>query len=327
MSADLLDLPAAQAATGKTQFAKQLRKECAAVRLGRAKWNISKRLDRAQVQKAAAPFGAEAERLAATKKLINSRNEKYASPCATLREAVEAWKDMTVPFPEKGVRLIRKDRIEDFVAVMSALKARLATEAADLEAACEQLQVEAQVKLGDLFNEADYPADVASLFKLDWDFPSVDPPAYLQAISPALYEQQKARIEARFEEAVALAEEAFVEQFHKLVAHLAERLEFGDEVDEKTGQKKPKVFRDSAIEGLQKFFEQFKAMSLGSNPDLEALVEQAQEIVANKSAKDLRANVVDRQTVQQSFTELAGKLDALMVNRPARSMLFDTDEE
>ena len=44
----------------------------------------------------------------------------------------------------------------------------------------------------------------------------------------------------RFEEAVRLAEQAFVGEFARLVAHLGERL-----VNDETGQRR--VFRDSAV--------------------------------------------------------------------------------
>ena len=91
-----------------------------------------------------------------------------------------------------------------------------------------------------------------------WDFPSVEPPDYLRQLSPALYEQERARVAARFDEAVRLAEEAFTAELAKLVSHLTERL---------TGQDdgKPKVFRDSAVENLNEFFSRFRTLSVHSD--------------------------------------------------------------
>jgi hypothetical protein len=43
-------------------------------------------------------------------------------------------------------------------------------------------------------------------------------------LSPALYEQERQREAARFEEAVQLAEQAFLSELAKLVSHLTERL-------------------------------------------------------------------------------------------------------
>ncbi len=62
----------------------------------------------------------------------------------------------------------------------------------------------------------------------------------------------------RFEEAVRLAEDAFLSEFAKLVSHLTERLS-GDE----SGQ--PKAFRDSAVHNLVEFFDRFRHLSVRSN--------------------------------------------------------------
>ena len=70
-------------------------------------------------------------------------------------------------------------------------------------------------------------------------------------LSPALYEQERARVATRFEEAVRLAEQAFVGEFAKLVSHLTERLADGQD-----GERK--VFRDSAMGNLVEFFERFQ---------------------------------------------------------------------
>ena len=42
-------------------------------------------------------------------------------------------------------------------------------------------------------------------------------------LSPDIYQQEQQRVAQRFEEAVRLAEEAFLAEFSKLVSHLTER--------------------------------------------------------------------------------------------------------
>jgi len=90
--------------------------------------------------------------------------------------------------------------------------------------------------LGSLYNPADYPESLNGMFRVEWDFPNVDAPSYLQQLNPAVYAQECRRVAARFDEAVQLAEEAFLAELTGLVTHLTERL---------TGQNdgKPKVFR------------------------------------------------------------------------------------
>ena len=42
------------------------------------------------------------------------------------------------------------------------------------------------------------------MFSIDWDFPSVEPPDYLQQLNPQLYEQECDWVQQRFDEAVRL---------------------------------------------------------------------------------------------------------------------------
>ena len=120
------------------------------------------------------------------------------------------------------------------------------------------MKVAAAERLGRLFNPGDYPETLVGLFDVSWDFPSVEPPDYLRELNPALYEAERARVAARFDEAVQLAEQAFLEEFAKLVGHLSERIGGVGE------DGKPKVFRDSAIGNLGDFFERFRNLNVRS---------------------------------------------------------------
>jgi hypothetical protein len=135
----------------------------------------------------------------------------------------------------------------------------------------------------------------------------------LEHLNPALYEEECQRVTARFDEAVQLAEQAFVSELIGLVEHLTERL---------TGQSenKPKVFRDSTIENLIEFFRRFRQLNVRSNNELDALVSQAEQIVQGVEPQSLRNNQVLRQTVAGELAEVQSALDALMVDRPRRNI-------
>ena len=99
-----------------------------------------------------------------------------------------------------------------------------------------ELKSAARQRLGRLFNSADYPGIAARPICRRMGFPNVAPPTICE-LNPQLYEEECRRVQSRFDEAVRLAEEAFVAELAKLVSHLTERL---------SGQEdgKPKVFRD-----------------------------------------------------------------------------------
>ena len=314
--------PGQQPAAGEVtaqQIAVQLRADMSAVRLHRGKWGISKKLDRSQTDKAAHAFDADGKLLSASKKLINTKAEKYRAPMGTLSEAVAYWRSVTIPYPEDGVRLIRNERIEKFNETMEAFKTTLRREAQELQDASDELREDARQRLGELYNAADYPDDIKGLFRLSWDFPSVEPPPHLMEVAPQVYAQEMARIQARFEEAVHLTEEAFADQFGKLLEKVTRQLSFGDDG-------KPMRFHDSSIEGLNSFFESFKHLNVGGSAQLEQLIQEAQGLLGTVTAKDVRKDVTKRGALEQELKQVASKLDAMMATRPIRQMHL-LDEE
>jgi hypothetical protein len=276
-----------------------------------------------QKEKAAAPFSADGDQISASKRLLNTKHERWRAVSGIRAEARAWWVNNTLPFPEKGIRLIRRDRLDEFAGKMAALAAELEGQVRALDAHYDELRTEAKEKLGTLFNPLDYPGTLEGCFKIEWDLPSVEPPDYLAQLNPALFEQEKARMIARFEEAGRLAEQGFAEELAKLTSHIAERLTDGPE-----GRK---VFRDSAIENLNDFFDRFKALSVTSDGALDKLVEDAKKLVAGVDAKDVRKDESLRTELAKSMAAIAEKIDTQIVVAPKRRIagiqgLFDGQE-
>ncbi len=196
---------------------------------------------------------------------------------------------------------------------MTTLKAELAETVEQLNEQYGELKLAARRRLGRLYNPADYPGTLSNLFSIDWEFPSVEPPDYLRQLSPQLYEQEAARVAARFDEAVKLAEEAFTDELSRIISHLTERLSGQDDG-------KPKVFRDSAIDNLAEFFERFKHLNVRSNQQLDELVGQAQRIVRGIEPQALRENTSLRQQISTQLSGVQAVLDGLLVDRPRRNI-------
>ena len=196
---------------------------------------------------------------------------------------------------------------------MSDYRVELDDAVAGLDRHYGELKQAASERLGSLFNPADYPETLVGLFGLGWDFPNVEPPDYLVQLSPGLYEQERARVAGRFEEAVRLAESAFLEEFASLVAHLCERV--GDDGGE------AKVFRDSAVGNLAEFFARFKALNVSSNAQLDELVERARRAVRGVGAQELRDSGSLRRQVASELSRVQSALDGMLVDRPRRRIL------
>ena len=306
----LLDPPAVPSATSA---ARRLRATMAAVRVAFTWFGVRKSLSPQQKAVAAESFGAEGEYLSAGKKLLNTSHPAFKAVTAIRGRAISYWKGISLPYPEPGIRLVRQDDLAAFTVQMVTTKDELEDAVAQLDLRFAELKAAARGRLGRLFNPADYPECLRGLFQIDWDYPSVEPPDYLRQFSPALFAEEQARVAARFDEAVRLAEEAFTSELGKLVSHLTERL---------TGQEdgKPKVFRDSAVENLAEFFSRFKQLNIGSNQQLDELVEGAQRILRGVEPQELRDNTALRQHVASRLSAVQTLTDAMMVDRPRRNI-------
>jgi hypothetical protein len=313
-----MSAPTAGESQPDPEFGKKLRNESAAVRLNFSKFGTTRTLSKEQRAKAADPFGAEGDSLRAGKKLLDTKTDEYKAVTEIFGVAAATWKACSYPFPEKGIRLIRRDKIDEFEARMEKTAKDLAAAAKALQGQYEALRADAKSRLGELFNEADYPPSIENQFKIDWDYPSIGAPEYLKQVSPALYAQQAKRIEHQFDDAVAAFEGAMAAELHGMVEHLTERLDGFDDKGKK------KTFRDSAVSNIVEFFDRFKSLSIGSSAELDKLVEQCKGLVVGVDPKDLRTNDSHRADFKTKMDEMKKALDDLLIVRPTRK--FFTDE-
>lgn len=281
-------------------------------------------LDDAKLNTAAAAFGADTDFLGASKKLLNTKDPAFTAVTGIKSRIGRLWHDCTLPYTEPGVRLMRENRLNSFVEQITKYRDELHDAVAALESNYSRLRQEARYKLGELFNESDYPMSLIGLFDVTWEFPNVTPPDYLRGLNPALYEAERARMVGRFNEAVTLAEQAFIEKFQELVSKLAERL---TGVNVKNGQ--PKAFADSTVDNLRVFFDRFNSMSVRSNSQLDELVRQAQDLVGGISASDLKpcggtttaAQDVLRSHIANNMNAIDEALSGMIVDKPRRRIV------
>lgn len=299
--------------------AQRLRLVSAAVRVAFTWLGVRKTLTPEQKTQAAESFGAEGDFLSARKKLLDTKHPAYKDVTAVRGRVGAFWKTLTLPYPEPGVRLIRQEQIEPFNQQMIEFRTELLDAVARLDEHYAELKTAAQRRLGNLYDPLDYPPSLRGLFDLAWEFPNVQPPDYLAQLNPAIYEQERNRIAARFEEAVRLAEQAFVNEFASLVSHLCERLS-----QEASGEKK--VFRDTAVTNLIEFFDRFRQLNVHSNDQLDRLVNEAQNLVRGVEPQALRANETLRQHVATQLSGVQSVLDGMLVDRPRRNLIRNRPE-
>src|SRR5260370_21539768 len=168
--------------------AQRLRRVAAAVRVHFTWWGTHRTLTSEQKEEVGAAYSADARLLTAGKKLIDNKHEAVRKLTSLRSRVGSYWRGLTLPYTEPGVRLIRHSDIEAFVHTMEGHRVELVQAEADLNAVYDQGKRDAYRRLGRLYNPSDYPVEIRGLFAVDWDFPSVEPPAYLLRIAPEVYE-------------------------------------------------------------------------------------------------------------------------------------------
>ncbi len=274
-----------------------LQTDCAAVRLSFTWMGLRRTLSAAQKDEAAAPFRADGKSLSVSKKLLDTKHPLWKAISAIRNQARSYWKGSTLPFPEDGIRLIRRGFVHEFEKTMDDMRRELRKAIDALESEYHTLRSQAREQLGTLFNADDYPDTLRGQFSIEWDFPSVEVPSYLAELSPAIYEREQARVKAQFDQSVSLAETAFAEEFSKLISHLADRLTPGEAGEQKR-------LNGSALGNLTEFFDRFSKLSLRSSPELDNLVEQAKGLVSGVETKELRTDEGLRTSIRQQMAAI-----------------------
>ena len=308
----LLDLP--RTARQDVAPGDRLRTTMAAARLSFTWLGVRKTLTSAQKNQAADTFGAEGKFLSAGKKLLDTSHPAFKAVTAIRGRCVAYWKAVSLPYPEPGIRLIPQQSITEFDQQVVKLRSELDKAVTELDQHYDELRQAARRRLGDLFDASDYPVSLIGLFAIEHDYPSVEPPDYLRQLSPELYQQECRRVQSRFDEAVQLAEQAFLDELVRLVEHITERLSGADDG-------KPRVFRDSAVTNLTEFFERFRTLNVRSSEQLDELVSRAQQVIGGVEPQQLRDSATLRQRVVTQLAGVQSSLDGLLVDRPRRNIL------
>jgi len=259
-------------------------------------------------------FHARTDDVGASKRLFDLKNDGYRNVVKTISRARAYWESMTITHPMESVRIIRRDRVDEFADRIEEYRSELKNKVDYLQHNYwESMVDEAKRNLGSLYNPEDYPADITSQFKIEWQLLNIEPPDYLRQLNPNVYDEQVKLMQSQIETAITKVEGEFLNEFASMVGFLAERLEDGED-----GKKK--VFRNSAIENLKMFFNRFDDLKVRSNPQFDALIEQAKNVVSGVRAEDVRKSDALRASIRDSMQRIGDKASEQIVAKPSRKI-------
>jgi hypothetical protein len=125
---------------------------------------VRKALSAEQKAQAAEGFGAEGAYLSAAKKLLDTRDPSFRAVTGVRSRTLGFWRGVSLPFPEPGVRLVRRDAVAAFDAQLDEFREELAVAVDALDERLEDLKSAARARLGQLYSPTDYPASLRGLF-------------------------------------------------------------------------------------------------------------------------------------------------------------------
>ena len=151
--------------------AQRLRRMAAAVRVHFTWWGVHRTLTTQQKEEVGAAYAADARFLTAGKKILDIRHEAFRRLTSLRTRIVSYWRGLTLPYVEPGVRLIRQADIEVFVHTLEGFREELTQAEVELNAVYEQIQADAQRRLGRLYNPARLSARGAQPVRRGVGFP------------------------------------------------------------------------------------------------------------------------------------------------------------
>ena len=282
------------------------------VQLSVSKWGGVKKIDSNML--GGMVKNTDREWLTASKKLVSPESLK---PICKIGSAARNWLlTQTLPFPITGLLFIPRDLISQVDEELFDFKDEFKEAVSEFTADYKDLRKTAKKCLGDLFNEVDYPSDIASKFRFSWRFVVLDVPGKKSRIlSPEVYAREQEKFIQTMEEARSMAIEALREEFAQMVEHISDRFS-----ENKNGD--PKIFKNSTVDSFYDYFQTFKERNIFEDGQLAELVERAQAILNGTEADQIRSNTRLKEKIRGDMTDIEASI-AELFSRPRRRIVMD----
>jgi len=222
---------------------------------------------------------------------------------------------------KSGVYLLPIALVEEVDAEFTRMK-EVREEAVDgFLAVYEQQRDEAEQRLGSLFSADDYPSadNVRASFGLESSYVTFDTPASLKAIKADIFAREREKADAKWKDALEECRKLLRATMAELVGHIQERL-----TPDENG--KQKSFHASMLDKLDTFMTTFAARNIADDAELTGLVKEAKLVMSGVDAKTLRKEESIRDAFKEQVGGLKAKLDAMVIDRPARAFATGTEE-
>lgn len=268
------------------------------ISLNISQW-IGRKLDKRATGKVEESFATKGAVGNYTKKLLPDAKELEAVKNIS-GEARKYFYDNSLPWLSDGARIISSKHFFEVNSELRKRKQKFESAVNEFLSAYESLRVDAQLKLGSLFNNADYPP--SHYLKDAFQFQvTVLPMPDVKDFRVEILDAEKDEFLARLKEVESAALKDCYRRLKEVVGNAASKLS------------NPKaVFRDSLIENISEICALLPKLDVNNDADLETTRKEVESIVSGLSAEVCRENQSERQKAASKLADIDSKMSALM---------------
>ena len=220
------------------------------------------------------------------KHLIDRKNESYRAIDKLLNDARAHHYANTLPFDDRGQRILTVANFEPYTREQDRMVEELRTLKPAFVGVYAQLVDEQRDRLGDMFDEDDYPPplEIASRFSLAYSIrPFPDPDHFLIKLGRETDERIAARLREDTQRSIQEATRDLWSKLAEAVGNVAERLELNEDGT-------PKRFHNSLIGNLRELVELLPRLNLTGDADLESMRQRVSAQLCQHDAATLKPN-------------------------------------
>lgn len=264
--------------------------------LGISLWSARK-YDRKVSDEVTSARQAHQQAARVNKHLFGGPAKAHQDVVAIAGKAREAHYRLTLPWGDTGWRLLPVRTYLEYRAEMEKLKAEFEVAVGVFTVAYPDLREQAKDKMGDLFDETDYPASVDAKFAISSSFMPVPVAGDFrvdlgQSVVEQVQEETRNSVEKLCKEAMQDVWSRLRDVVEKAAAKLAEP---------------DAIFRNSLIENIKATAELAHKLNLDDDPNLKWAADRAKEL-ADMDPEIFRVHKGFREETRQQMDKLVDKM-------------------
>ena len=292
----------------------KLQQGCMGTKLSLTSWGISREMDASYKEEIAEQMDTDARFLSLKQRLIDTKNPWYKKVSKAKAALLRHWKHSTIAYIEKGVRLLQKQDLSEFLRKLEECARDLADAVQELDEHRHEIVTEAEQELGRLFKAEDYPGTFKGLWGHEITYPNLEPPSYLMQLNPEAYEEEKRRLAASFETTGKKYEALMAQVFQDMLTKLADAMKPAED-----GSRK-KIVSSTVQDNLVEALAQFRKFSTNDKSQLNEVATQIEQLVTGYTPGDLKHSDELRTLTMQRAEEISKLLTDKIGVEPRRKI-------